>query len=307
MSVACTAATALVAAVVVGSAGGDSQPASTRTTTSSLRTVTVTMRDRVVMELPFRAGSRMDARAVGRALSRRLPATVTASRGSARIVHRYDRQATARRAVALGAAGGSVEAVRRPVSSRMLVPVVRQERRNTCESAALEMLLAAAGGRVSQRRLQAAFPTSGPLDPVGTGPEQVWGDPDRGYVGRPDGGGAAGGFGIYPGPVAATARRLGHSVQDLSRSSPSRIYERVLRGRAVMAWIGLSDGPYGEWRSPADRRVKVNFGEHTVVLIGMTREGRLRVANPLQGTFEVWTRARFEAAWALLGRRALGV
>jgi hypothetical protein len=35
-------------------------------------------------------------------------------------------------------------------------------------------------------------------------------------------------------------------------------------------------------------------------------DGRLRVMNPLQGTLESWTRARFEAAWNLLGRRALG-
>lgn len=73
-----------------------------------------------------------------------------------------------------------------------------------------------------------------------------------------------------------------------------------------MVWIGLSDGPYGIWRSPGGKPIRVNFGEHTVVLNGMTRNGDLRVINPLRGTAEVWTRARFESAWALLGRRALG-
>jgi hypothetical protein len=73
-----------------------------------------------------------------------------------------------------------------------------------------------------------------------------------------------------------------------------------------MAWIGLSDGPYGRWVSPQGKRIDVNFGEHTIVLVGVTRDGTLRIVNPLQGTSELWSRDRFEAAWQLLGRRALG-
>jgi len=41
------------------------------------------------------------------------------------------------------------------------------------------------------------------------------------------------------------------------------------------------------------------------VLTGITRNGDLRVINPLRGTRETWSRTRFEAAWQLLGRRAL--
>jgi len=39
----------------------------------------------------------------------------------------------------------------------------------------------------------------------------------------------------------------------------------------------------------------------------IARNGDLRVVNPLQGALERWTRARFKAAWQLLGRRALAV
>jgi len=94
-------------------------------------------------------------------------------------------------------------------------------------------------------------------------------------------------------------------MDDLTASAPARIYGRLLRGRAVMAWIGLSDGPYDEWRSPAGDRIQVNFGEHTIVLTGIARNGDLRVVNPLNGTLERWSKPRFEAAWQLLGRRAL--
>ncbi len=119
------------------------------------------------------------------------------------------------------------------------------------------------------------------------------------------GGGAAGGFGVYQRPVAAVARRRGVKLRDLTGEPPSAVYERVRAGRAVMVWIGLSSGPYGEWRSPNGRKVRVNFGEHTVVLNGIGSDGRLRVVNPLQGTAETWTQKRFLTRWRRLGRRAL--
>lgn len=261
---------------------------------------------RLLMQVKVPRDRPPDGVALRLALTARLARETIATRGSARIRYVYDVEATAARALAVGGAGGRVQAAREPVSSRIRTPVIRQFARNTCEAAALEVLLASTGVNVSQERLQAAFARSGPLDPIGTGPERTWGDPDRGYVGRPDGGGVAGGFGVYPGPVAATARTHGRRLDDLTRSTPARIYSRVLAGRAVMAWIGLSDGPYATtWRSPHGKRIEVNFGEHTIVLTGITRNGDLRVINPLRGTRETWSRMRFEAAWQLLGRRAL--
>lgn len=261
---------------------------------------------RRLLEVELRRGRPPDAAALRGALNARLSRGQIASRGNARISYVFDVEATTRRALALGSDGGRVQAVRTARSARIVAPVVRQFQRNACEAAALHILLATTGARVSQQELQAAFPRSGPLDPVGTGPQRTWGDPDRGYVGRPEGGGTAGGFGIYPGPVAATARRYGRRLEDLTRTAPARIYARLLAGRAVIAWIGLSDGPYDAWRSPQGSPIQVNFGEHTIVLTGIQRNGDLRVVNPLNGTLERWSRTRFEAAWELLGRRALG-
>ena len=296
------AAGAIVAAGRVGSGATPPAPAA-----PAAKVVEIFADQRLLMEVNVPPDRRPDRIALRLALTARLARATIASRGNARITYVYDVEATTRRLLALGPAGGRVQAVREAVSARIVAPVVRQFQRNTCEAAALHILLATTGVRVSQQRLQAALPRSGPIDPVGTGPERVWGDPDRGFVGRPDGGGAAGGFGVYPGPVAATALRFGRRLDDLTASSGARIYARLLAGRAVIAWIGLSDGPYGAWRSPRGRQIEVNFGEHTIVLTGINRNGDLRVVNPLQGTLEIWSRQRFEAAWQLLGRRALGV
>lgn len=292
-------------AITLGSRVGSGAPPPKRAQPKATA-VQVVAGDRVALRISLRRNAPPDVATVRRLLAGRLPRRAVAARGRARISYRYDAAATARRVLRLAATGRRVQAVRIPVSSRIRAPVVRQFERNTCEAAALQVLLATTGSRVDQRRLQSAFRQSGPLDPEGTGPQRTWGDPDLGYVGRPDGGGAAGGFGIYPGPVAAAARTFGRQLDDLTASDPQRVYARLRRGRAVMVWIGLSDGPYEQWRSPQGKHVRVNFGEHTIVLTGITVDGTLRVVNPLQGTLESWSRARFEAAWKLLGRRALG-
>jgi len=186
------------------------------------------------------------------------------------------------------------------------VPLVRQVYRNNCETASLSMLLASVGARIDQRTLQRQVRRSGPLDPiVGADGAWTWGDPEKGFVGRPEGGGTAGGFGVYHGPIRALATRYGVRLTDLTRQR-DRLFAQLARGRPVMAWIGLSRGPYRSWRTPAGTRVTVNFGEHVVVLTRL-RGNSITVNDPLTGSRLVWARAQFLAKWRLLGRRALGL
>lgn len=218
---------------------------------------------------------------------------------------RYPRQATVDAASTLLIGGGDVQAFADPYAARLPAPAVRQAQRNTCESAALHILLATLGTDVSQGRLQAALPVSGGPDPVARDGKQIWGDPDKGYVGRPAGGGIAGGFGAYPSPVRKAAAKFDVKLQDLTGEGPAAIYRRLLSGRAVMTWIGLSDGPYARWTSPQGKAIRVNFGEHTVVLHGIDESGRLEVSNPLQGTRERWSKGKFEVLFKRLGQRAV--
>ena len=231
-----------------------------------------------------------------------------ARRGRAVIDFKTDYSATARRVRALAADGGGESPVaERAVAASVSLPVVKQRLRNNCESAALSMLLEARGQRVDQLTLQREMPRSGPIDPE-TRPDGtiVWGDPNAGYVGRPDGGGTSGGYGVYQGPVSAVARRRGLELIDLSGRPAARLYDALRQGRPVMAWIGLSDGPFETWRSPGGREVTGNFGEHTIVLTGI-RGDVLTVNDPLSGNRLQWSRDEFELMWARLGDRALAV
>jgi uncharacterized protein YvpB len=208
-------------------------------------------------------------------------------------------------ALLLGLVGAGSGAAAAPPTTA--IPVIKQAYRNNCETAALSMLLRARRVRVDQIQLQRELPRSGPLDPDET-PAGMWrwGDPEQGFVGRVEGGGVAGGYGVYTGPIRALARRHKVYLYGLTGRAPAEIYRRLRRGRAVMVWVGLSEGPYRRWLSPSGRVVNGNFGEHTVVLVGVTPTSVI-VNDPLSGSRLTWSKASFETMWSRLGRRAVGV
>lgn len=91
---------------------------------------------------------------------------------------------------------------------------------------------------------------------------------------------------------------------DLTGRSPEAIFRRLLDGHAVLAWIGLSAGPYETWRGPRGERVAVNYGEHTVLLRGLAGSS-VFVNDPLSGESQIWSRKDFQEKSALLGHRAI--
>lgn len=235
-----------------------------------------------------------------------LPSTRVERRGAARITYALQPLELRRQLAALDGRGGTIAAPEYAVSSVVAAPIFTQAYRNSCETAALSILLASAGIEQAQRRLQAEIASAAPLDPRSAPDGTVtWGDPNRGFVGRPNGGGPAGGFGVYPGPIIDLARRWAQPI-DLTGQPASAIYRRLLQGRAVMAWVGLSSGPYRTWVTPSGRKITVNFGEHTVVLTGVVGN-ELSVNDPIDGRRKWWSKNQFEAMWGSLGGRAVSL
>lgn len=269
--------------------------------------ITLRVDGRTFAQIPVRTVSvdgRLDRHRLALAVYRLLPKRVELSRGVWRFVDAIDRPAVIRQVEQHGAVAQEVTVPVHRSAASARVGVVKQILHNDCESAALQMLLATRGVRAGQLTLQSQLPRSGPLDPVGAGRSMVWGDPQFGFVGRADGGGTAGGFGVYQGPIATVARRHGVTLR-APGPNPRDLYAALLRGRAVMAWVALSNGPYGDWTSPSGTHVHVNFGEHAVVLLGLRPRGLLEVGNPLTGHRELWSEAMFEQMWDGLGRRSL--
>lgn len=284
-------------------AGNDPQRASKKTAPAAPVIVSVVQGGRTLLRAPASRINRWSRARTGRWLEA-VPAGREIRRGRATLERKTDRATLlARVRRAARGAGGEVTVPERTIASAFKLAVVKQVLRNNCESAALSMMLAAHGAGTPQLTLQRELPRSGPADPKPTGGLPIWGDPERGFVGRPEGGGTSGGYGVYEPPVVALARKHKVGLTRLGGSSRS-VYRALLSGRPVMAWIGLSNGPFKTWRTPEGRRVTGNFGEHTVVLTGLTGD-TLAVNDPLSGTRMTWSRSYFEQLWERLGRRAI--
>jgi uncharacterized protein YvpB len=224
----------------------------------------------------------------------------------ARITYAVDRAATAAELHrTLNRGGGEVRVIERPIASAISVPLIKQRLRDDCEATALAMILGYAGRPIGQVSLQQEVAHAKPLDPTTTASGiEIWGDPSLGFVGRADGGGPAGGFGVYQGPIRALAKRHGLSMINLTGRPPTRVYSTLVGGHPVLAWVALAPGPFASWTSPVGKPIRVNFGEHAVVLTGLAK-GRVEVNDPLSGERLSWSKAEFEQMWAGLGRRAL--
>ena len=236
-----------------------------------------------------------------------LPDRILVGRGRARLavaVPLRRARRSVRRALAANEARVDLPVV--PLWTTIAVRPVRQVLHNDCEATALSMLLAAAGVRAGQLELQERLPRSGPLDPepVAGSPLFRWGDPERGFVGRPAGGGTDGGFGVYEPPIRALAARYGVRLLDLHGRSIAAVRNAVLDGHPVLAWVGLAAGPYLSWLTPSGHRITVDLNEHAITLVG-AGPGYVLVNNPLTGLRERWSDELFSYRWKLLGRRAL--
>ncbi|MGH3053567.1 MAG: C39 family peptidase [Gaiellaceae bacterium] len=254
----------------------------------------------------YAGGERIEVLRPGRPHSG-LPHRIVIRRGRARLelaVRLHPALRRVRRALAAHEARVDVPVV--PLRTTIALRPVRQVLHNDCEATSLSMLLAAAGIRAGQLRLQARLPRSGPLDPESVPGSGLfrWGDPERGFVGRPAGGGPEGGFGVYEPPVRALAARYGVHLLDLHGRTVTAVRDAVLAGHPVLAWVGLAAGPYLSWLTPSGREITVNLDEHAVVLVGAGPDYVL-VNNPLTGRRERWSEDLFSYRWKLLGRRAL--
>jgi uncharacterized protein YvpB len=192
-------------------------------------------------------------------------------------------------------------------TSRLSVPLHRQEHPLSCEAAALEMALATLGVQVSEDDLLARLardPTPRMVLPDGS---VTWGDPDQGFVGNWDGTFALDGYGVYEGPIADLARAYGfYGSLAVRGADPSQLYAAVRAGDPVVVWMPYAGQVRGRgaWMTPAGVEVDYVVTEHAVVLAGVGDSGVL-YADPYTARLQQMSYADFEAATAELENRAV--
>jgi uncharacterized protein YvpB len=201
----------------------------------------------------------------------------------------------------------------RPTERVLDIKIHYQEHNLTCEAAALKMALAYEGINVDEMTLigymtldprPAKFDSQGHL--------AMWGDPALGFVGNPDGNiQRFTGYGVYDQPVADAALLAGANVVAAggglygSPIAPSEVYDAVLDGHPVVAWISNTYRTVSlkQYTAYDGSTVSYTLTEHAVTVVGV-RPDAVLINDPWFG--QHWhTKVQFEAAYATFQQMAV--
>jgi uncharacterized protein YvpB len=192
---------------------------------------------------------------------------------------------------------------------RMLaVPQYHQQHGLSCEASALQMTLAAFGINVAEDTLLAEIGADRRAPYWDASGAMHWGDPYAAFVGNVDGSERGlTGYGVYYPPIARVAQANGVSVSQSGEGiAPSTIYQAVLAGHPVIAWISFDWLFHRVSHYVAFDGRTVQFGspyEHAAVVRGVTN-GYLLINNPWFGTQWI-SKATFESSYATFNDMAV--
>ena len=200
------------------------------------------------------------------------------------------------------------------------MPVYKQLRGLDCETAALQMALAAVGRSYTQNQLIAMQPapdTRGPImGPVVNGHKTVqqWGDPYKQFVGNIDGADwIPTGYGVYYPPLLSLVQSHGfpNAIGGEGAGNgwtASKIYAAVAAGHPVMAWVetGWMSAYVGYWTTfDGTKKIRYSLIEHVVTLSGVSPT-QVRVNDPWKSGSQYWfSKAAFQASWADFNNMAI--
>jgi uncharacterized protein YvpB len=167
-------------------------------------------------------------------------------------------------AVLRGAKTVYYRVVRKPTATvKLAVPFHRQERSLSCEIATLRMVLNFRGLGVTETELLSRLP----FDPT---PKQgnIWGDPDRGFVGDINGRMPSTGYGVHWGPINDLANQYRPS-EIIVGWSPSQVAQEIVNGNPIIMWGVAGSRPRRiYWQTPEGETVRAALIEHTRVITG---------------------------------------
>lgn len=187
------------------------------------------------------------------------------------------------------------------------VPVYRQVMNLDCETAALQMGLAALGQSYSQQQLFAGenpdtrAPVMGPFKKV-----IQWGDPYTNFVGNVNGSDLGPtGYGVYYPLILAIARSHGAAGSTGGEGlTAAAIYAALAAGHPVVAWVetgwenARAAGYTGVWTAWDGKPIRYSLIEHAVTLSGVSAT-QVRVNDPWKSGSQYWfSKIEFERSWA---------
>ncbi|MDP3800379.1 MAG: C39 family peptidase [bacterium] len=186
------------------------------------------------------------------------------------------------------------------------VPFHKQEHALSCEAAALKMALSFYNVAVTETELirDLKFETIEPRNEF-----NIWGDPDKGFVGNIDGKIPNEGYGVHEQPIIDLALQYRDAKKMKDAQLPDVLNE-VKNGHPVIVWGSIGNGKDISWFTWEGKYIKAVHGEHTRVVIGFsgTPENAkyILLLDPIYGKVTM-SKSRFLKDWALLDNKAVVV
>jgi uncharacterized protein YvpB len=177
----------------------------------------------------------------------------------------------------------------------------RQEHSLSCEIASLKMALSTFDVDIPESEILSYLPfDETPRDRE----NNIWGDPNQGFVGDIDGKMMDDGYGVYWDPIARLGLRW-RRTEVLKNATASELAGIIADGNPVIIW-----GPFGRekreiWHTQEGKKINAADGEHARVVIGfdgnVSRPDGFIVLDPIYGEM-YWSRDKFMRNWDVFDR-----
>ncbi len=181
----------------------------------------------------------------------------------------------------------------------------KQEHSVTCEIAALRMVLNYFGATTTEDELisKIVFDTKEPKTP-----DNIWGDPDEGFVGSVDGSIFLGtGYGVYEKPIRDLALNY-RNAYIMEKATLSAVLNEVNKGNPVIVWGVLSNRKAIQWSTIDGKKITALPGEHARIIIGfsgdVSKPTNIVLMDPIYGKIRM-SKSQFLSNWAKLGNKAV--
>lgn len=191
--------------------------------------------------------------------------------------------------------------------TQIAIPLHTQEHALTCEVAALRMALNFYGTGITEEELleKLSFDTKEPKSP-----DNIWGDPDKGFVGDIDGSIFKGtGYGVYDKPIRNLAAEYRPSFT-IENADLSDVLEEVENGHPVIVWGLLSRMKPILWQTQEGKKIEAHPGEHARVVTGfygtISNPTKIILMDPIYGKVRI-SKEKFLRDWKIMENRNVAI
>lgn len=181
-----------------------------------------------------------------------------------------------------------------------------QDQALSCEAASLKMALAGKGIFVSEDKIMEKIGYD-----VRGRREEVWGDPNKGYVGDIDGKICVTGYGVHWGPVAKAANYWRDS-EVFSNWELKDLIKEIQVGNPIVVWGVMPNRELNDcsWVTQEGKNIRTFKETHVRTVIGFVKEqgrvSQLIINDPFAGRL-YWSTSFFLENWSVFNRSGVVV